>query len=280
MPDRRIEVMNASARLYSTGQLYNWYIDEIAAYQPDLVVYYFNINHPRRTITFHESGKAPSLSQPVFKLTPEGELDMLPTEPTSHSNDMIFLNEEGDCVREAGRTDRSFHRHLLNWSHIYTALDDWRQGQVELRQFKDRKEIKDIERRQFRSGSPDELSELPYQWQVVAALLKEWSTRLKALNTPFIVMSHLAYYCTRGGALFDEHADHPWGFAFEEIPERRYLSFLAERLGFTYVDSFSRARQERCETDTFYVHPRYAYLNEAGTDWHAAILSEAIRDAT
>ena len=76
LPDRRIEVMNGSGRLYSTGQLYNWYVEELAIYKPDLVIYYFNINHPRRTASVHESGKSPLLSQPVYRTRDDGKLNL------------------------------------------------------------------------------------------------------------------------------------------------------------------------------------------------------------
>lgn len=276
MPGRRIEVMNASARLYSTGQLYKWFTDELAEYEPDLVVYYFNINHPRRTITVHESGKAPSLSQPVFTLDSQRKPVLENFDPATHENDMIFVDEDGSCIREKGRTDRSLHKWLIDRSHLYTVIDDWRQGQVRLRQFKDRKEIKDIERRKLRLDVPVDISDLPYQWQVVATLLGSWSEQLRKTNTPFLIMSHLAYYCTRDGSLFSDRETHPWGFAFDEIPERRYLSFLSRKLGFTYLDSFAKARDERTETEKLYVHPRYAYLNEHGTEWHAQYLADVI----
>ena len=189
---------------------------------------------------------------------------------------MIYLDESGQIVRVPGRTDRSLHRRMRDRSHLLTALDDMMQGKVRLRNFRDRKEIKDIELQQFRPGVPKTVSDLPYQWRTVAEILQKWSETVRQNGGGFLVFSHLAYYCVREGGLFADTRKHPWGFMFDEIPERRYLPFLGKQFGFSYFDTFAHAREQRIETDRFYVHPRYTYLNSEGAAWHAGVLADAI----
>ena len=276
MPDRKFEVMNASVRLYATGQLYKFYREEIAAYQPDLVLYYFNLNHPRRTISAHESGKSPLLSQPIYQISENGAVKELPVEPAKHPNDMIYLENDGTIARIEGKTDTSLHRWLRDRSHLYTLFDDIKQGPVRLRNLKDRKEIKDIELREKKSRLTQDFAGLPYQWQIVADLLRRWSEEVIAAGGKFVVAPHLAYYNVRNGALNKDTPQHPWGFTFETIPERYYLSHISGRLNFPYLDTYALARQYEFDADDFFVHPRYGYVNAEGAEFISKLLCNEI----
>ncbi|MGE4279600.1 MAG: hypothetical protein AB7G62_08435 [Magnetospirillum sp.] len=280
MPGRRVEVMNAAVRLYGTGQLYDFFDQEIAAYRPDLVLYYLNLNHPRRTITAHESGKSPLLSQPVWGLDSQGELTRVAVEPATHVNDMVFLDEDGTIRRQSGRTERSLHRWLLDRSHLYTWGDDLRQGPVRLRQWRDRVEIKDIEVRSLRDGVLGDVADLPYQWRIVARLLERWKAAAHAAGGRFVVAPHLTYYNVRDGALHKAVPQHPWGFTFDNIPERRYAAFLSERLGFPFLDTYAQARESlRDDVERYYVHPRYTYMTAEGAGFIAGILVDQLEAA-
>lgn len=280
LPGRRVEVMNAAVRLYGTGQLFDFYDQEIAAYRPDLVLYYLNLNHPRRTITAHESGKSPVLSQPVWGLDDQGELTRVAVEPATHTNDMVFLDEDGTIRRQPGRTERSVHRWLLDRSHLYTWLDDFRQGPVRLRHWRDRVEIKDMEVRSLRDGVLGHMADLPYQWRIVARLLDRWNAAVQAGGGRLVVAPHLTYYNVRGGALFKPVPQHPWGFTFDTIPERRYAGFLARHLGFAFLDTYAHARESlRDDVEHYYVHPRYTYMTAAGADFIAGVLGDQLAAA-
>lgn len=276
LPERNVEVINASARLYCTSQLYNWYVEELADYDADIVIYYFNINHPRRSLSIHESGKSTVLSQPIYIEQENGELELTTLKKATHPNDMIYLNEENQVVHIEGTTGSSLYKKLRDRSHLLTAIDDISQGKIRLRKFHDRKEIKDIELQHFKPGAPKTLNDLPYQWQTIAKLLKMWSSAVKNNNGKFIVFSHLAYYCIKDNGLFSDERKHQWGFLFEEIPERRYMPFIANREHFEYFDTFKYARAAKVDLDAMSIHPRYAYLNADGADFHAKGLCEAI----
>ncbi|MBI5571095.1 MAG: hypothetical protein HY914_14215 [Desulfomonile tiedjei] len=272
---RPVEVMNASARNYCTAQLYHWYVEELAAYEPDLVIYHFNTNHPRRNITFHESGKSVRFHQPVYTLDPDGSLRLLRTTLPTHPNDMIFLNDRREIERIPGHTDRSFHRWLRDHLHTYCVLDDFLQGPVRLRRFRDRVEIKDIEKREFLPTSVHSLDAMPYQWRSTAAILAKWVEEVHRAGASFLIAPHLAFYHAGAGRLYSS-SDHPWGFNYEDIPERRYLPLIAETLGAFYCDTYRWAYEQRIDTTPFSIHPRYAYVTAHGAAAHAAALAEAL----
>lgn len=270
-----VEVMNASARNYCTAQLFHWFVEELAAHEPDLVVYHFNTNHPRRNITFHESGKSVRLHQPVCIPSPDGGIQHLRTDPPTHPNDMIFLNSRWEVERIPGRTDPSLHRWLLDHLHLYCALEDLLLGPVRLRRFKDRAEIKDIEKREFVPNPVRSLDAMPYQWRATAAILAKWVEAVRRAGAQFLMVPHLAFYHAGVGRLYTG-SDHPWGFDFDNIPERRYLPLIARNLDVPYFDAYAFARERQADTGGFYLHPRYAYSTAAGAKFHAQVILEAL----
>jgi hypothetical protein len=272
---RPVEVMNASARNYCTAQLYHWYVEELAAYEPDLVIYHFNTNHPRRNITFHESGKSMPFHQPVYALAPDGGIQLQRTDPPTHPNDMIFLNSRREIERIPGRTDRSLHRWLRDNLHLYCALNDFFQGPTRLRRFRDRVEIKDIEKREFTPGVSTSLDAMPYQWRITAAILARWAEAVREAGARFLIVSHLAFYHAGEERLY-AGSDHPWGFDYGEIPERRHLPLIARHLGVPYFDTYRYAREQNVDTGDFYIHPRYAYPTGAGAAFHAEVIVKAL----
>ena len=268
--DRKVELIDASTRLYSTRQLYHHYCEEVRKYRPDIVIYYFNLNHPRRVITGHESGKSINLSQPIFAIGPDGQLVLRKTDPPTNKNDLIYLDETGEICRIPGTTTRTLWGAATEWSHLATLIDDLIQGPVRLRKFQDRREIKDIELWKDLPERVTHLGQLPFQWRVIEKVLGLWAKTVSEHSGKFFVASTLAYYCTREGGLFSFEPKHPWGFSFDKIPERKYLEFIAGMHEFSYLDTYSEARNRGFPGDGFYVHPRYCYFNQKGADFAAA----------
>jgi hypothetical protein len=266
---REVELIDVSTRLYSTRQLYHHYCEEVGRYRPDMVIYYFNLNDPRRVITGHESGKSTKLSQPIVSLSPDGGLvpRMLP--PVTNKNDMIFLDENDQICKIPGQLKETFWGSLTKFSHLATSIDDLIQGPVRLRKFRDRKEIKDIELWRRLPEQVTCIEQLPFQWRLVEKILGLWAKEVALHGGKFFVASTLAYYCTRDGGLYSCQPNHPWGFSFDRIPERKYLEFISKLHNFSYLDTYLEARDRGFDGEGFYVHPRYCYFNERGAKFAA-----------
>lgn len=274
-PDVRFEVMNAAVRNYCTSQLYHWYVEELAAYEPDVIVYHFNTNHPRRNVTLHESGKPIPHHQPAYVLDPSGEIRLLSTDPPTHPNDMIFLNDRWEIERIPGHTDRSLYRWLCNHLHIYSALEEVLLGPVRLREFRDRAEIKDIDKRPRGSGIPTPVDAMPYHWQVTATILGKWAEAARRSGSHFLIVPHLAFYHA-GASQLNGGVRHPYGLDYEEIPERRHLPGIARELDVVFFDTYRFAREKRVDTAGFYIHPRYAYATAKGAAFQAETIMQAL----
>ncbi len=270
-----VQVQNAAARHYATGQLYDWYREDLAAWGADVVVYHFNLNHPRRAITLHESGKPVGLHQPVYGVDPDGRLRRHRAAPARHRNDLIYLRGQRpdgapDLVRLPGADAPSgAWQHLRDHSHLACALEDWWLGPTRLRRLRDRAEIKDLEHRTAEEACP-------FQWRVVGALLRAWNEAVRSAGARFAVSCQLGFY---NAPAVDTRwrIRHPLGFAYDEIPERRHLRRLTRDLGIPFFDSYAYARDRAVDTTDHYLHPRYAYPSPAGADFHARVIAEGLR---
>ena len=67
------------------------------------------------------------------------------------------------------------------------------------------------------------------------------------------------------------------GFTYEEIPERRYMPFLAEKYSFDYFDTFQFIKNKGGQMDDMFIHPRYAYFNKKGAEYVADIIFQALK---
>jgi hypothetical protein len=277
LKSRRVEVMNVSTRYYCTAQLYQWYIDEIAAYKPDIVIYLFATNHSRRNITLHESGKPVEISQPVFRLDSKNGIERSPFEIPRHPNDMIYLDADWKIRKIPGKTDTSFYQFLLNMFHIVSFLDDCYYGKNKLRKLKDRSEIKDIEKRSAKAASARQEADIPYQWKLTKILLQMWAAAVDDHDAQFIVAPFLTRYHVGADNTFqDDVIEHSLGFNFDQIPERRFLPDILRTTKATYFDTYVFAKNNNVDTMSHYLHPRYAYPSKKGARFHAEALAEIV----
>jgi hypothetical protein len=271
IPAKRVEVVPVVARNYCLGQLYTWYHQIFHDFDFDLLIYYFNENNPRRSITFHESGKPAVFTQPIFVRSPQGDIKLQPAPMVEHPNDMVFLNAQGEVNVERGITEKSLHNWLKNHLHLYCALDDLKQGAIRLRDFKDRVEIKDIEKWKQRK----EMGGLPFQWEICRAVFLEWEKMLSISNRPMVLVNNLQYYHA-GNNWLQNGTEHPWGFDYEDIPSRKYLSAIAEEMGVEFWDTYQHAFENKVDTSDFYIHPRYAYYSPSGAAYQATYIAQRI----
>lgn len=265
-----IEVIPIMARNYCSSQLYTWFMSVFKFYEYDLIVYNFNENNPRRSVTFHESGKPLSLSQPLILF--ESDKPKYIQSPTiTNNNDMAYLDANLSPVFLPGCTDRSFLAFLRNNFHIYQFLEDQFLGKLRLRRFKDRNEIKDIEKWNNPSST-----DYPYQWKIFKDTLSSFA-RNKSKNVRFMIVPNLQYYHA-GNNWLQSSTVHPWGFNYSEIPSRLYLSQIAEKLDIEFCDIYKYAFENKIDTSSFYIHPRYAYYSAAGSNFHSDFIVNSIKN--
>jgi hypothetical protein len=270
---KKIEVVPVAARNYCLGQLYIWYKTVFHKFDYDLLICYFNVNNPRRTITYHESGKPILFTKPVFLWSEAERLRLYDPPQTKHPNDMIYLGPNDNTIIERGRTIRTPHTWLRDHIHVYCALVDYFQGVTRLRNFKDRTEIKNIEK-STKIKNYDEKN-VPYQWEICMQIFKEWSRLVSKKSSSMIIIPHMAYYNAGNNWLLTEN-NHPLGFNYEEIPCRRYLKYITEKINVEYFDTYQYAYENRVDTRKFYVHPRYAYYNPIGAEFQSKYISKMI----
>lgn len=268
---KKVEVIPVAARNYSLGQLFTWYKTVFHEFEYDLLLYYFNENNPRRSITFHESGKPILLKQPVYAWSREEGLTLLQPPPMNHSNDMAFLNQEGKVELKQGKTIKTPHAWMRDHLHIYCALTDLFQGKTRLRKFKDRQEIKNIEK----CKAPGDEEALPYQWETCGRIFHEWAKLVQEKSVPMILVSNLQYYHAGNNWLLSG-TKHEWGFNYEDIPSRRYLRRITEGTGINFLDTYQYTYENRIDTTDFYTHPRYAYFNAKGAEFQAKYILEVL----
>ncbi len=270
---KKIEIIPVAARNYCLGQLFLWYKTVFHKFDYDLLIYYFNVNNPRRTITFHESGKPILFTKPVFLWSEAEGLRLCGSPQTKHPNDMIYLGPNDNTIIERGRTARTLHMWLRDCIHVYCALVDCFQGATRLRKFNDRTEIKDIEKSTKTKSHGDKI--LPYQWETCMHILREWSKLVSKKSSPMIIIPHMAYYNAGNNWLLTENK-HPLGFKYNEIPCRRYLKYITKKINVEYFDTYQYAYENRVDTRKFYVHPRYAYYNPIGAEFQSKYISKMI----
>jgi hypothetical protein len=269
---KRVEIVPIAARNYSLGQLYTWYRTVFHDFDYDLIVYNFNENNPRRSITFHESGKAPLLTQPVYEITKDDKLALRSPPAIHHRNDMAYVDADGNSVLIPGKTVATLHTKLRDRFHLYCALDDAIQGPTKLRKFRDRTEIKDIEkwRRKEDEG-------FPFQWRLCHRIFLEWAALVRAKGKAIVIVPNLQYYHAGENWLLTG-TGHEWGFDYADIPSRKYLRKLADDTGMAFFDIYKHVYENRIDTDGFYVHPRYAYYSPKGAAFHAEAIATALRE--
>lgn len=270
----RVEVVPVAARNYSLGQLFTWYKRVFHEFDFDLVVYNFNENNPRRSITFHESGKPVLLTQPVYRVTESNKLELQGAPLVTHPNDMAYVDADGNTVLKPGRTVVTVHSWLRDRSHLYCAFDDLIQGPTRLRKFRDRTEIKDIEK--WKPKKKDDEG-FPYQWRLCHQIFLDWANMVRAKGSAILIVPNLQYYHAGENWLI-KGTQHEWGFNYADIPSRKYLAKLAADTGMSFFDIYRHVYENEIDTAGFYVHPRYAYYSPAGAEFHAAAIERAIRE--
>jgi hypothetical protein len=276
-PGKRIEVMNAATRNYCTAQLYQWHKEELFKFQPDIVVYLFVSNHPRRNITFHESGKSSVLTRPVLYAGDNEEFRLIHSIPDEHPNDLVVLNSKGNIEYKRGNTSNSLYTRILNRSYLLNFVEDLSMGDKRQRKYKDRTEIKDLEKKEKVQIENGEVLVLPYQWLLTQKILRQWVIEVHNSGGQFVVAPFLTAYHADRGRLYAQDG-HPLGFDFDKIPERIALPKLSEEIGFEYFDSYAQVLNNRINTSPFYIHPRYGYPTIEGARFYADFLAESLKD--
>ena len=238
--ESNIEVIPIMARNYCSSQLYTWYMTVFKDYEYDLIIYNFNENNPRRSVTFHESGKPTRLSQPLLCFENDSPR-YIKSPQIFHNHDMAYLDSNLSAVYRPGRTDTSFIGFLRNNLHIWQFLEDLHLGDIRLRRFNDRKEIKDIEKWNNESRSGD-----PYQWKIFKDTISSFVYNTS--NTAhFMIVPNLQYYHA-GNNWLQSCTTHPWGFNYSEIPSRMYLSDLSKRLNLHFCDIYDVVFENNIDT--------------------------------
>ena len=231
-PNRKIEVLNVSCKNYNTAQLYQWWHQELADFRIDIVLYLFVTNHPRRNITLHESGKPEIFSRPLFTIDANGKKHISAKPHPVNINDMIYMLEDERIENIEGKP-KSYARRLIDYSIILSFLEDFRLGKISTRNYKDRKEIKTLEKDNVKQKNDgDDSISPPYQWQLTEDILKQWSSGVKKTGANFLVVPFLNYYHAGEGRLLRPYNDHPFGLNFDDITERKHLPQIAHDCGF------------------------------------------------
>ena len=270
---KKVEVIPVAARNYCLGQLFTWYKSVFHEFDYDLLIYYFNENNPRRTITFHESGKPTLLTQPVFVWSEDNGLSLCPPPTINHPNDMVYLDQNGKTVVDSGNTIITPHVWMREHLHIYCALTDLIQGPIRLRKFMDRYEIKNIEKWNTINDATEK--RFPYQWEICRRIFKEWIRLARGKQAQFVIIPNLQYYHAGNNWLLTG-TKHEYGFNYEDIPCREYLRLIAVENEIEFFDTYQFVYENRIDTGNFYVHPRYAFHSSEGARFQTSFILKSI----
>ena len=263
-----VEVIPIIARNYSPTQLYRWFLRDFKHFEYDIVIYNFNENNPRRSITFHESGKPPLLTQPVLTVLNSKLVSVKPLKNLS-KDDMCFLDSNNAIRLLKSSPETTLHSKLKNNFHIYQLIDDFVVGDIRLRKFKNKSEIKDIEKWKTVPN------ETPYQWIIFKAIMKDFINQTPS-SIPFLIVPNLQYYNAGNNWLLSK-SPHPLGHNFEDIPSRKHLKKLAQNTKAKFCDIYSYVYKNKIDTSDFYIHPRYAYYSNKGASFHADYIIDSIK---
>ena len=217
------------ARNYCSSQLYTWFTTDFKDFDYDLVIYNFNENNPRRSITFHESGKPVNLTQPVITYT-NNQLNYIDPPHIGSNDDMCYLDSEYNIKLIKSTRDNSLFNKLKNSIHIFQLLDDLVVGDLKMRKYKNKSEIKDIEKWSISSINT------PYHWMLFSSIMVKFINSIKP-KVPFMIIPNLQYYHAGNNWLITQ-TSHSLGHKFEKIPSRKYLNELSQRTKAIFCDIY------------------------------------------
>lgn len=276
-----VEVYNASCRNYSTDQLYTWYKEELCDYKPDLVIYYFNNNHPRRNTSIYEA-RWP-MTKPIY-ITNSGEnLVLRRFDRKINSTDDWYVldeNNEPKYIEAKKSWKNRIYRILDEYSMIYTyerdiGHPDWLKLKSKIRFGTDFEQTSKGNDREEKN-----VCNLPYYWETTAKLIFEWNKLCRNNHSLFMICENLIYYNLgdKGNYSYKNPQFHPLGYKLKDIPSRKYLALIAEQCGCFYCDNHELAAERGIECEGLFLHPDYAYPTARLMDVQSGLIKQAIID--
>lgn len=264
---KNIEFIFCFQKNYSTIHMYRFYKKYIKKLKPDLILYIFNSNHPRRNITIHESFK-----NTIFTQSPYNFKTLKISKPPRISNkfDLAYLNHNNDIIFKKYKTKFNFRRFLYNNFYIYSKLDDYFVSGG-LRNFNDIGDIRKIEK-EYKIN----LNDYPYHWEVFKNIILKWRKEASANKSKFIICRNLVSYHYSYSFNYNKKSlSHDAGYKLSELPEIKYLEDIKKKY---HINLFNF--KNTLPKKEIFIHKRYGYYNNEGILFFSKLLIKILNKIT
>ena len=264
--NKNIEFIFCTQKNYSTIHFYKFYKKFFKKLKPDLIIYTFNSNHPRRNITIHESFKNTVFTQKPFNFS---NFNLLKNQiKPKNKYDLIYLNEKNKLVYQKYIKKFNLRKFLYDYFYIFSKIDDFIVTGRKLRKHNNIGDIRQIEKKY-----PVNLNNYPYHWKVFENILLKWRNEAKKNKAKFIICRNLvSYHYSKKFNNYKKGREHDVGFKLSELPEIKYLKHICNTNKIK-LHNFEITIPEK----ELYLHKRYGYYNKDGILFYSKLLIKILK---
>lgn len=260
--EKNFDIIYCFQKNYSTIQMYKFYLKFFKKFKPDIIMYIFNHNHPRRNITIKDN-----LSDNIFYQIPFNlkTLKLFQNKIFPLKKDSLsFIDEKNKIITYCNTLKKKYLKNFLyNNLFLYSRLIDYLTGNLSLKNLFNHK-LYDLEKK-------NKKNKIPYQWLLIQNILRKWKKELKKNNCEFIICRNFSFY-TYGVKrnlidIISRKKKHDLAFSENKLPENIFLKKILKKNSIKYYD-FTGNKIDH----SFFIHQRYGYFNKKGIRFYSKLL--------
>ncbi len=260
---KNIEFIFCFQKNYSTIHMYKFYKKFVKKLKPNLILYIFNSNHPRRNITIHESFKNTIFTQNPYDFE---TLKIFKPPRILSKYDLVYMDKKNKIVFKKHYYKFSFRRFLYNNFYIYSKIDDFFVPSG-LRNFSDIADIRKIEKK-YKIN----LKKYPYHWEVFKNIILKWRKEAIKNQSKFVICRNFVSYHYSSAFNYDKKkSGHDAGYKLSKLPEIKYLDDIKKKYKINLFN-FKNIFPEK----EIFIHKRYGYYNKEGILFFSKLLIKSI----
>tara|TARA_B100000029_G_scaffold481300_1_gene530251 strand:+ start:1933 stop:3102 length:1170 start_codon:yes stop_codon:yes gene_type:complete len=261
--NKDVEFIFCFQKNYSTIHMYRFYKKFIKKLKPDIILYIFNSNHPRRNITIHESFKNIIFTQNPYNFK---TLKILKGPRILNKFDLAYMDKKNKIIFKKYNSKFNLRRFMYNNLYIYSKLDDYFVPGG-LRNFYDIGDIRKIEK-EYKIN----LKNYPYHWKIFKNIVLKWRNEAVRNKSKFIICRNFVSYHYSLAFNYDKKSSgHDAGYKLSELPEIKYLEDIKKKYRINLFN-FKNILPKK----EIFIHQRYGYYNKDGIFFFSRLMIKVL----
>lgn len=257
-----LEFLFCFQKNYSTLQMFKFYNKYFKKLKPDLIIYIFNSNHPRRNITLHESFKNKIFTQKAFNFK---SLKTIKGLLIKNKYDLAFLNNKNKIEFKKHLSQFSFRRIFYENLFLYSKIDDFF-SRGKLRKYDDIFDIRTLEK-----NYKIDLKNYPYHWDIFRKIILKWKKEAEKNKSKFVICRNFVPYHYSLRYKNKDNLNHELGFKLSDLPEIKYLENMQKKFKINLFNFKKNPPHKEV-----FIHERYGYYNKDGINFYSKLLINVI----